>query len=267
MIGVLLTSTCYYEGIDRKTFAGRVEELVTSIKSLDKHIRAPYELIIADNSPPDKIPTEKILELCPERTLFLRSTQNPGKSVGEAMLVRDGVYLSHARGHDWLLKLTGRYYLDGDWWLDDAIAELEKSKKPMYLHLVGLKMKEMPWAKDKHPLYSENFDNDKILIGVATQAFIVDPAYLAGSGALLSEFLYREFDWAHYEGLFWYAIKDLDYMHWPDFPVDGAIENRRSKFSVKQLVEGVDNPVFETASDLKEIPYIDIGSLIGSPNK
>lgn len=72
MIGVLLTSTCYYDGIEQDTFADRVEELVSSIKSLKEHIRVPYELIIADNSPPDKIPTEKILQFCPERSAFKR---------------------------------------------------------------------------------------------------------------------------------------------------------------------------------------------------
>ena len=263
MIGVLLTSTCYYEGIEPECFSDRVQELVKSITSLKNHIRGEYELIIADNSPPDKVPTEKILEFCPERTLFLRSTHNPGKNVGETTLIRDGVYLSYARGHDWLLKLTGRYYLDGDWWLNDAIAELEKNKKPMYLHLVGKTMKEMPWAKDKHPLYAENFDNDKILIGVATQAFIVDPRYLAESGALLSDFLYREFGWANCESLFWYAVKELDYMHWPEFPVEGAIENKRSKISIKAIMEEFSNPVFDVVSDPKEVPYIDIGPLIG----
>ncbi|GMT42854.1 MAG: hypothetical protein IEMM0002_1265 [bacterium] len=266
MIGVLLTSTCYYDGIDKKTFSERVQELLDSILSLKRRIRTPYELIIADNSPPDRVPTEKILEFCPAHTLFIRSTHNPGKTVGEATLIRDGVYLSHARGHKWLLKLTGRYRLDGDWVLDDAIKQLEDKRKPMYLHLIGKTMKEMPWAKG-HPCYAKNLDNEKILMGVATQAFIVDPRYLAKSGALEKNFLYREIEWVNCEQTFWRAVKGLDFLHWPDLPISGSVENKNSNVSVKTALESVSNPIFESTDNFSELPCIDISPLIAAAQK
>jgi len=264
MTGVLLTSTCYYDGIDRKSFTDRVEELVKCILSLKNRVSEPYELIIADNSPPDKVPTEKIFEFCPERTLFLRSTQNPGKTVGEALLVRDGIYLSHARRHKWLLKITGRYFLEGGWQMEDAIAELEEKNKPMYLHMIGKTMKEMPWAGNGHPLYEENLKNDKILAGAATQAFIVKPEYLVKSGALESEYLYREIEWVNYEQAFWHAVKELDCLHWPRLPINGFAGNRNSNLTIQAALDSVSNPAFEFVDNPRDVPSIDIGPLIGA---
>jgi hypothetical protein len=50
MIGVLLTSTCFFPGIDKQTFSDRVEELAHSISTLEKYVHQPFELIVADNS-------------------------------------------------------------------------------------------------------------------------------------------------------------------------------------------------------------------------
>lgn len=261
MIGVLLTSSCFYEGISKEDFSCRVQELISSILSLKEHIRSPYELIIADNSPPDRVPTEKILEFCPEKTLFIRSTHNPGKGVGEAVLVRDGVYLSHARRHKWLLKLTGRYRIEGDWVMDDAIKMLEEKQKFLYVQLIGKTMKEMPWAKG-HPLYGENLNNEKILIGVATQAFIVNPEYLVKSGALEKEFLYREIEWVNYEQAFRHAVKDCDFLYWPDLPIEGWVGNKSSNISVTSSLQTVKNPLFESSKNPGGFPYIDITPLI-----
>ncbi len=82
MIGVLMTSTCHYPGIDKQPFSDRVEELCHSMSTLERCISQPFELIVADNSPADCVPTEKILNLRPRRTLFLRSTENEGKPIG-----------------------------------------------------------------------------------------------------------------------------------------------------------------------------------------
>ncbi|MFQ5432368.1 MAG: hypothetical protein ACE5EN_07685 [Nitrospinota bacterium] len=178
------------------------------------------------------------------------------------MLVRSGIYLSHARGHDWLFKLTGRYYVDGDWWLDDTIAELEKKKMPIYCHMIGKSMKEMPWDKKGHPLYEENLHNDKILAGASTQAFIIKPEYLMESGALENEYLYRDIEWVNYEQAFWYAVKELDCLHWPQLPIKGFAGNRSSNVTIRALLDSVSNPAFGFVDKPRDVPSIDIGPLI-----
>tara|TARA_B100000315_G_scaffold28481_1_gene24273 strand:+ start:9995 stop:10789 length:795 start_codon:yes stop_codon:yes gene_type:complete len=261
MLGVLLTSTCYYENIDKETFSDRVEELVNNIVTLEKHVNQPFELIVADNSPPDCAPTEKILQFRPKNTLFIRETENPGKSVGEATLIRDGIHLSFARGHKWLLKLSGRYSLAGNWLMDETIKYLEEKQKLIYINLHGRSMKEMPWAKG-HPYYEENLNNDKILVSVSTEAFMISPEYLISNGVFRKEYLYREYDWVNFEQLLWYAIKDLNFMHWPELPIDGFDTNKRGQYPYKKRFQKVYNPIFETTTDFKAIPQIDIAPLI-----
>jgi len=263
MIGVLLTSTCYYPNIEKQTFADRVDELAYSINRLDNHIRSPYELIIADNSPPDHVPSEKILKLRPASTIFIRETENPGKSIGEATLIRDGVYLSHARGHRWLLKLTGRYFLTEDWSLEKTVKMLEERGKHLYVNLNGKRMADMPWAK-KHPLYEENLDNDKLLIASSTQAFMVRPEYLIANGVFEKRFLYQENEWVNFEQLFWLAIKDLDFLHWPELPINGWEGNKYTDIGIKSRFKTVRNQAFEITEDYKTIPQIDPTVLLDS---
>jgi hypothetical protein len=261
MIGVLLTSTCFYNGIDEKTFEDRIEELLVNILSLKKHVNQEFELIIADNSPPDCIPTEIILKLCSQTTLFIRLTYNPGKDIGEAILIRDGVHLSFARGHKWLLKLTGRYFLEGNWALEESISELEKTQKFLYVHLIGRRMMDMPWAKG-HPFYEENLHTEKILPGVATQAFIVNPEYLVNKKVFQKDYFYKELQWVNFEQKFWYAIKELGWLYWPNLPINGFVGNRNSNRTVQEMLTTVSNLLFKTIAHYTEIPSIDISSLI-----
>ncbi len=261
MIGVLLTSTCWYEGVTKEVFAARVEELVTCIAGVKQHIRQPYELIIADNSPPDKIPTEKIMGFCPERTLFLRCTVNPGKNAGEAALVRDGLHLSHARGHSHCFKLTGRYFIDGDFMIDDGIAALEKSGRKILAKLLGKPMRE---SKDAvgHPLYAQNKDNGNYLMGVATQCFITDPAWIVQRGAFQKEFLCREIPWVNYEQTFWHCLDHAQILHWPRLPIGGFVGNREMGIPVQLLLQGAGNAQFERFASPADIPAVDISSLL-----
>ena len=265
MIGVLLTSTCYYKNIDKKIFSDRVEELVNNITTLEKYIKQPFELIIADNSPADLIPTEQILKIRPKNTLFIRETDNPGKSVGEAILIRDGVHLSYSRGHKWLLKLSGRYFLTGKWSMDESIKYLEEKQKLIYINLQGKRMKDMPWAAE-HPCYKQNLNNEKILIGVSTEAFIAIPEYLVSNNVFQNDYLYREYQWLNFEQLLWYAIKDLNLMHWPKLPIDGFDTNKEGQYPYKKRFQKVYNPIYETTTDYKTIPHIDIAHLIECPD-
>ena len=261
MLGVLLTSTCHYKNIDKETFSDRVEELANNIVNLEKHIHQPFELIIADNSPASLLPTEQILKIRPKNTLFIRETENPGKSVGEATLLRYGIYLSLSRGHKWLLKLSGRYSHTGNWSMDETIKYLEEKQKLIYIDLHGRSMKEMPWAKG-HPCYEENLKNDKILVSVSTEAFMINPEYLISNGVFRKEYLYREYDWINFEQLLWYAIRDLNFLHWQELPIDGFDTNKRGQYPYKKSFQKVYNPIFETTTDYKAIPQIDIAPLI-----
>ncbi|MBI5814761.1 MAG: hypothetical protein HZB29_04040 [Nitrospinae bacterium] len=261
MIGVLLTSTCWYEGIDKETFAARVEELVKCITTLRGHISQPYELIIADNSPAGKMPSEQILELCPPGAIMLRPASNPGKSVGEATLVRDGVHLSASRGHKWLLKLTGRYFIFGGWSLDSTIEMLEKRRKNLYVHLTGAPLNKIPWAKG-HPLLEKEGQAEALLTHVATQVFIARPDYLVNSGALSNDFLYRENRWVNYEQLFWHAIRNLDFLHWPDPPVDGYEANKSTGITIQRRLALLRNNVYETTENYGQLAHVDISSLL-----
>ncbi|MFQ5558985.1 MAG: hypothetical protein ACE5FU_00170 [Nitrospinota bacterium] len=261
MLGVLLTSTCYYPGIQKNVYVDRIDELVRSILSLKLHIKTPYELMILDNSPPDHIPTENILKVCPPNTRFIRNTSNPGKSLGEAAMIRDGLSMSYAQGHKWLLKLTGRYYLEGDWSIEKAIEELEKKRKHIYVHLVGNSMKEMSYAK-WHPLYSENLDNDKMLMGVTPGAFIIDPEYAIQKKIFKKEFLHKTYHGLNFEQLFWHAIKDCEWAYWPELPIDGFLENRWLNMSLKKMLHKSKKPVFGSMEKKKEFEAINISPLL-----
>ena len=266
MIGVLLTSTCYYEGIDKPTFADRVEELVKCIASIKEHIRAPYELIIADNSPKDRVPTERILAFCPERTIFLRSTHNPGKDAGEATLIRDGIYLSRARGHTWTFKLTGRYFIDTDWRIDDGVAMLEKSGKKILARLIGKPMRELTIAEG-HPLMDGNRENGRLLGGIASQAFIADPAYLVRTGALQRDYLYRAIPWVNFEQSLRHAFDGLEILHWPRLPIGGFAGNKSMGIPIQLLINASGNPLYDSADDYRDVPIVDISPLLGMDEK
>ncbi len=261
MIGVLLTSTCWYEGITKEIFGARVEELVNSIIAVKQHIRGPYELIIADNSPPDKIPTEKILGFCPERTLFLRCTVNPGKNAGEAMLVRDGLHLSHARGHRYCFKLTGRYFIDGDFMIDDGVTALEASGRKMLAKLLGRPMRDSKDAAG-HPLFALNEGNGNYLMGVATQCFITDPAWIVQSGAFQREYLHREIPWVNYEQAFWHCLDHSRMLHWPQLPISGFVGNREMNIPIQLLLQAAGNAQFDRFATPADIPAVDISSLL-----
>ncbi|VAX25321.1 hypothetical protein MNBD_NITROSPINAE02-666 [hydrothermal vent metagenome] len=261
MIGVLLTSTCYFRGISKKQLNERCEDLANCIVSLPKHIDQPYELIIADNSTPDLIPTEKLLTMCPDNTTFIRHTKNPGKHSGEAILVRDGVNLSAGRGHEWLFKLTGRYHLFGDWSLSSSLKTLETSGADLLISLTGSSMREMPWATN-HPMYHEYLASDKILISALTHVFLARPEKLVRSGLFKREYLYNCPENLNYEQVFYWAVKDMNIRHWSSPPVDGWIINRNTKQSVYERTKLASNPVFENVSDYNDIPCIDISPLI-----
>lgn len=264
MIGVLLTSTCWYDGIDKDTFAARVEELVKCIFALSGHISQPYELIIADNSPAGKAPSEQILELCPPDTVLMRFTRNPGKSLGEAMMIRDGVQMSHSRGHEWLLKLTGRYFIFGDWSLDRTIEMLEKRGKGLYVHLAGAPLNKIPWAKG-HPLLGNGKYPEALLTHVATQIFIARPDYLIHSHALANDYLYKEYRWVNYEQLFWNAIRYIDFLHWPNPPVDGYEVNRSTGVTIQQRLGLFHNNIYETTENYNQLRHVDISPLLCPP--
>ncbi len=266
MIGVLLTSTCYYEGIDSQTFSDRVEELVQCIVSVKEHIRSPYELIIADNSPKDRVPTEQLLAFCPEKTIFLRSTHNPGKDTGEAMLIRDGIYLSCARGHRWTFKLTGRYFINGDWTIDSGVDMLEKSGKKILARLIGKRMRELGIAAG-HPLMRQNMDSDRLLGGIASQAFIADPTYLVQSGALKKDYLYREMPWVNFEQSFRHALDGLELLHWPSLPIGGFAGNKSLGIPIQLLINASGNPAYETVRDYRDLPIVDISPLLGTTTR
>jgi hypothetical protein len=264
MIGVLLTSTCFYPGTDGQSFSDRVQELCHSISTLDKYVPRPFELIIADNSPADCVPTEKILKLRPCHTLFIRSTENPGKQIGEAVLIRDGVHLSAARGHTWLLKITGRYFLDGEWSWEDTVEMLEAKRKPLYLHLVGRSFRDSPHAAN-HPLYNEYLHTDKILMGAATSAFLCDPAYLVRNEVFHRHpHLYRPHEWLNLEQLFFLAVRDLDFLHWPRLPINGFVKSQRFGLglTVAEYLRRDHNPLFETTEDYGRIPRVETERLL-----
>ena len=207
-IGVLLTSTCYstsyFEKVDPKIvpdmFKSRVEELVKSISKLSDYIHQPFELIIADNSPAYCIPTEQIIRFRPKNTLFIRSTENPGKQIGEIELIRDGVHLSFARGHRWLLKLTGRYHITGNWSFDNTIKMLEEREKQLHICLYGAPMQDS-YHTTLHPLYSENPGDDRILAGVVLAMFICNPEYLVTHRVFQKEYLYKKHFFMRKSGL------------------------------------------------------------------
>lgn len=261
MIGVLLTSTCWYEGITKEVYSDRVHELADCIRSVKARVRGPYEMIIADNSPPDRVPTEQILSLCPPDALFLRSVRNPGKTAGEAALVRDGLHLSAARGHRYTLKLTGRYFLEGEWAVDDGVASLEKSGKKVLAKLLGRPLRELSLAVG-HPLYAENADNGRFLMAVATQAFLADPAYLVRRGVFGKPYLYRDHRWVNYEQAFWHAVGPEDILPWRHLPIGGFAGNRGMGIPIQLLLKGAESPALAQYVAAASIPAIDVGPLL-----
>lgn len=263
MLGILVTNTSAFPGISKDEYQDRMREFAKCISSIVDRISIPKELIIIDNSIPETIKTEKLLVNMPCPVVIVRSNLNPGKETGEMIGIRDGIALSYSRGHDWLLKIPGRYFINKEWDIAADIKTLEKSEKKLLLPLTldthdNLKNQGLKKLADLLQPHK------KPIIGASPAAFIIQPLFALQNGFLGNKYLYTNIEGIPLLYKFFNAIKNIPWLRWDNPPFDGYIGRLKKGKSFRAFLKEKQSDLLPEENSKLDDRFADINTLLES---